>query len=31
VHGDPEVKPKFGHHLKDTRVEIPEFQQEFEL
>jgi metallo-beta-lactamase family protein len=31
VHGDPEVKPKFGDRLKGTRVEIPDFQQEFEL
>lgn len=31
VHGDPKAKKHFAGCLKNTRVEIPNFQQEFEL
>jgi metallo-beta-lactamase family protein len=31
VHGDPEAMDEFARHLEGTRVEMPEFEEEFEL
>jgi metallo-beta-lactamase family protein len=31
VHGDPEAKKKFAGRLRDTRVEMPNLHEEFEL